>query len=282
MAETLNEKLEKLNAQIDVWIDDEKYKKITQAFQIAVYKIKKGDNGKAKTGSLKSLVKTLFKNDEITHDLDNLWRTVLYYEEEVLPITNAKTEKGTVFKKFDNNDLDGLWAHLFFAKLLRAKIKQKGSECFTRRLDDVAAYLEKHIPQQSGDDEWRTRLTLMYLMELSATSMNWESLGYSERARRVIKDRKYSLSLSCKNCKHKKKKNSPYEFYDLWADFNIGVAYFHKGQYREAVLKFNKIIWQIQTWKGKDPNSEFLKYNNGIKLLYIPAFFSRSEVQLKL
>ena len=123
-------------------------------------------------------------------------------------------------------------------------------------------------------------------MELSAVSLNWESLGYSERARRVIAKKKYSLKKACKK--------APYEFYELWARFNIGVAYFHRAYYQKAVQEFNQIIWQIEKW-DKDKNSKkkkekdeaqacliFFEKNLGIALLYILSQFSRSEVQLKL
>ena len=270
-------KLQKLNAQIDVWIDDEEYDKVYNAFQI-------NDEAVYKDTSLRSLIIDLFREDVInTHEneLDEKWRIALGYKENILPIIQADGKNFTIQDSNDNDELDQYWSHLFYAKLLRAKIQQRGSsDCYTRRLDDVAAYLERHLPQQNGQDEWVTKLTLMYLMELSATSPDWESLGFAERAWRVITDAKHS--------KKKASQKAPYDFYELWARYNIGVAYFHQAYYRKAVLEFNDIIWKVGQWGKKDTkpeNEENLKFfegHHGIALLYVPAILYRAEVQLKL
>ena len=289
MANNLNKKLERLNAQIDVYIDDEDYDNIWNDTKGII----------TLHDEVKSEVRRCFPdNNHRTHGntRDGWWRDLLNTNDAEIPITtikikDKKDKKEVALSKDIPIERD--WSHLFYAKLLRAKIKQKGSDCYTRRLDNVAAYLERYLPQQSGDNEWVTRLTLIYLMELSAVSMDWESLGYSERARRVIRDRKYSLTLKYKGCEEDKEKEArekaPYEFYELWAGFNIGVAYFHKACYRKAIQEFNQIIWQVERWKKKETsdieskeNLLTFRKNHGRALLYIPAIFSRSEVQLKL
>jgi len=306
MANNLNKEfleLEKLNAQIDVWIDDEDYDRVW------------GDKSIVLSNNAKRRVGRCFPDDNIhyTHgdDKDSWWREALSYDRKALPVTKVSSEDLNL-DKYRKHPLTKYWSHLFYAKLLRAKIKQKGSDCYTRRLDDIAAYLERHLPKRTkGEDseqeEWVTRLTLMYLLELSAVSQDWESLGYAERARRVIRDRKYLLTLKCKKCKEDKEKKkakearekAPYEFYERWARFNIGIAYFHRAYYRKAVLEFNQIIWQVKKWeddrengndKKKDEAKECLiffsddkdKAYKGRELLLLPAKLYRAEVQLKL
>jgi len=289
MVNDLNEKLEELNAQIDVWIDDEDYGSVYDHATGV-----KPNDGKLPNHdqTVKSYINACFpevnkdqkeQEEYCTHDKDDDWRRALNYDIDTLTIVKVGSE--------DLGLSDKYWSHLFYAKLLRVKIKQKGSDCYTRRLDDVAAYLERHLPQQNGDDEWKIRLTLMYLLELSAVSQDWESLGFAERARRVIRDRKYFLTLKYKRCEEDKKKKveeacekAPYEFYELWARFNIGVAYFHKAYYRKAVQEFNQIIWKVKRWSGSESkaNRNFFNRHSGTALLYVPAILFRAEVQLKL
>jgi len=273
------EKLEELNAQIDVWIDDEDY--------ISVFDHNTGikpnnDRLSNHDQTAESYINACFpevnNNQEeqekyCTHGKDDKWQQALSCDIDSLPVIKVGGE--------GLKPPDKYWSHLFYAKLLRAKIKQKGSDCYTRRLDDVAAYLERHLPQQNTQDEGVTRLTLMYLLELSAVSLDWESLGFAERARRVITDEKYSLE--------KADEKAPYEFYELWARFNIGVAYFHQAYYRKAVLEFNQIIWQVERWKKKETsesesreNLVTFRNNHGVELLYSQAILFRTEVQLKL
>ena len=269
MANNLNEELEKLNAQIDVYIDDEDYDEIWSDTKGII----------TLRDNVESEVRRCFPdNNHSTHGntRDSWWRDLLNTSDAEISITTIKIKDKKEVALSKDIPIEPVWSHLFYAKLLRAKIKQKGSDCYTRRLDDVAAYLERHLPQQSGQDEWGTRLRLMYLLELSAVSLDWESLGFSERAQRVITDAKHSPRVK------KAVEKAPYEFYDLWAHYNIGVAYFHRGYYRKAVLEFNKVIWQVENWKKRTEPRIFLDKNHGIELLYLPAILYRAEVQLKL
>lgn len=281
--EELFEELEKLNAQMDTRIDDEEYKSIW------------GDKGIITlSNNAKSKVRKCFPDDNghWTHDKDKEWREALGFAKDTLPVVQVSSKD---LKEHKKDPTVGDWSHLFYAKLLRAKIKQKGSDCYTRRLDDVVAYLEGHLPQRTNgikpeQKEWVTRLRLMYLLELSAASQDWESLGFAERARRVITNAKHSLAQSYKDKNDEAAKaheNAPYEFYDLWAHYNIGVAYFHQAYYRKAILEFNWIIWQVEKWqKDSSKFEESLKFfkesHYGIALLYLPAILYRAEVQLKL
>ena len=270
------EELEKLNAQIDVWIDDEDYSNIyDHTTGIKPNNDRLPNHNQTAESYINACFPEVNKDQEEQEeyctygkDKDNKWQQALGYDINTLPVVKVGGE--------DLDSLDKYWSHLFYAKLLRAKIKQKGIDCYTRRLDEVAVYLERHLPQQSGQDGWVTRLTLIYLMELSAVSMNWESLGFAERARRVITDAKHSQRVK------KTAEKAPYEFYELWAGFNIGVAYFHRGYYRKAVQEFNRIIWQVEKWGKNTQNWTFFKKNHGVALLYLPAILYRAEVQLKL
>ncbi|GAI33536.1 unnamed protein product, partial [marine sediment metagenome] len=148
----------------------------------------------------------------------------------------------------------------------------------------VAWYLEKNLPNPKKKG-LRTpkpqvlRLTIIYLLELSATSQDWEILGFSARARRIIDEAKHYMK-----SQHKKESTLfPFEFYQLWARYNIGIAYYHQQQYRKAVLEFNQIIWQVSEWEEK--RQELFKYYKGSfgkQLLFLPAQIFRAEVQLKL
>ena len=273
------EKLEKLNAQIDVWIDDEDYNNVyDHTTGIKPNNDRLPNHDQTAESYINACFPEVNKDQEeqekyCTHgkDKDDKWQQALGYDINTLPVVKVGGE--------DLDSLDKYWSHLFYAKLLRAKIKQKGHDCYTRRLDHVAAYLERHLPQQSGRDEWVTRLTLMYLLELSAVSQDWESLGFAERARRVIKDEERKVKEA--------REKAPYEFYEPWARYNIGVAYFHQGYYRKAILEFNWIIWQVEKWqKDSSKFEESLKFfkedHHGIALLYLPAILYRAEVQLKL
>lgn len=260
------EKLEQLNAQIDIWIDEEDFDKIS-------HKLHREVNERN--------LDICFPQGErkyATHDdeWEDSWRNLLTGRitkaGEIL-LTKKRTEERDPVRK--------LWSHLLYAKWLRAKIQQNGySDCYIRRLDDLVAYLERHYPSVESPipdvREQLYKLSITYLLELSATSLDWEAMGYSQRARRLIKEAKQSAA-----------EKAPYESYELWARYNIGVAYFHIREYRKAVLEFNKIIWQVRTWqtsKGKK-EKEILKFFDdlhGQQLLLVPAKLYRAEVQLKL
>lgn len=277
------EKLEKLNAEIDVWIDEENFSKVSAEIESKL------------SDGVKSVLETCFPKDEhCTNKSDKYWQDLLSPEQISNPDNKSdiKTIPMTTVRDVEldpSDELEEAWSHLFYAKLLRAKIQQKSySDCYTRRFDDVAWYLGKHLPdpKKKGGKSPKDlvhRLTLIYLMELSAASQDWEALGYSERARRVVQDAIHSVEKD--NEPDAKIRKSPFEFYELWARYNIGVAYFHQGYYRKAVLEFNRIIWQVQKWEtdnNSTANREFYKHHSGKKLLLLPAILYRAEVQIKL
>ena len=268
-------KLEKLNAGIDVWMDEEMYKPVCTVTQ----------RGPGLDMVASQALNNCFREDKNCTNDDN-WQGLLSPNKSGIPITEV-----CKVNLDPNDELKEAWSYLFYAKLLRAKIQQKSyTDCYTRRLDDVAWYLEKHLPdpRKKGKGSPRgqvQRLTILYLMELSAASQGWEALGFSERARRVVKEAIYSIDKNHTKKEEEKARKSPYEFYELWARYNIGVAYFHNGYYRKAVLEFNRIIWQVRRWETDNngaENLEFYQHHSGEKLLLLPAKLFRAEVQLKL
>jgi len=265
---------EKLNAQIDVWIDDEENERVFGE-----------EKGAFRVSELDKRLQThfvdCFRATKSTHDKDSAWYRVLN-----LKIKNPM--KKVYYEELADGvaDVDELWAPLFYAKLLRTHIKQKGTDCFNRRLDDVLQYLEKKLPAAySNDDEKKkrlTQLTIIYLLELSAVSQAHESLGFSERTHRLIRQSKKLLT------------DEFSWFYDLWARYNIGVAYFHIRRYKSAIQEFNYIIQVIKEThqsidndtvddkKKKEKRRGYFESHLGNSLIYIPSVLYRADIQLKL
>ena len=157
--------LEQRNAQIDVWIDEEEYKQVQDQFINQVE-----DLGKC--------FEPIFCTS--VEDADDKWQKVL----------TSTTPQPVTLK--DGSTIDEDWSRLFYAKLLRSKIQEKGTDCYFRRLDQVVAYLERHIPDPYKNDKngESAKLAVHYLLELSAASLTYESMGYAERARRLLKENK--------------------------------------------------------------------------------------------
>lgn len=261
--------LEKINAQIDLWIDEENYDKI---FGNAGIELQKDASVKVQ--------KCFPKGDICTFQKDPDWQAAL--PRDAWPSPPVDKVPSTSLNNGKKLSVPEEWSHLFYGKYLRSKIQERSySDCYTRRYDDLVAYLERHLPNHRNaadtDEEGRNiRLAIVYLLELAAASFGSESMGYAERARRLIKEAKLL-----------KLQQEPFEFYELCARYNIGVAHFHIREYRNAVLEFNKIIWQVRTWEQSKreqdkKNRTFFNDLCGKQLLLIPAKLYRAEVQLKL
>ncbi len=234
---------EQLNAQIDVWIDEEKYDQIESKFEC--------------NPELLLILDACFKHPHCTsieniENADENWQKIL--------ITNKA--KPVTFKNGSTIDED--WSKLFYAKLLRSKIQEKGTDCYFNRLDQVIAYLEKYIPDPYEGVE-SAKLAVLYQLELSAASLDYEMLGYAERARRLLENK--DLKADKNFC----------SFYQLFARYNIGVAHFHLSNNSKAILEFNYIIFEINKLKDLD----FYNTRKGASLLYLPAVIYRSAIQLK-
>ena len=265
------EKLERANAQIDVWIDEEEYNNVVSSCQI--------------DKELQAELESAFSDEACTDSKDSEWLFLLNHENCPLSAVRNIPEKG------DQIDLGSpdykAWSHFFWAKLIRAKIQQKGTDCYYRRLDEVVAYLERHLPpikpvEQPETNEQQSNflsnmLAVIYLLEMAASGEGVDQRSFAERARRILRD--------------KFKKDKPiYDFYDLLARYNIGVGHYHEHSFRKAVLEFNWIISKLENIWGKDGNfnpcsdesGSFVHKRFGRELLYLPAVLYRADIQLKL
>ena len=124
--EKLFEELEKLNAQIDVWIDDEDYGSVyDHATGIKPNNDRLPDHDQTAESYINACFPEVNKDQKeqeeyCTHGKDDKWQQALGYDIDTLPVVKVGGE--------DLGPLDKYWSHLFYAKLLRAKIKQKGSD----------------------------------------------------------------------------------------------------------------------------------------------------------
>jgi ribonuclease BN (tRNA processing enzyme) len=249
--------LEKVNADIDVLIDEERYGEVEKT----LYDLNL---------DIKALSVDCFKDDtcSATKPAKNAWKLVLS------PLGDGHIPILSVHELALNDPIRKYWAYLLHAKLLRAKIMQKGTDCYYDKLNGVVAYLERNLPPLSDDEDggqFLTRLHVLYLLELSECGEWTESLGFAERARRVLRNNK--------------KLDEPFvNFYDLWARYNVGVAYFHMGRHRKAVLEFDFIIWRLRS--SVNPQIDYFKNKEGNNLnndlLLYPAITYRADIQLKL
>jgi hypothetical protein len=210
------ENLERLNAQIDIWIDEEEYERVHQALPIT-------------NDGLRKNVDSCFEHPNCTQGKDSKWQTILPRDFS-LPIGKAHPTS----REEDDVLLDEFSSPLFYAKLLRARIQHKGSDCYFKRRDEVVAYLENHIPTIT--DENTAKLTILYLLELAVASESFEILGFAERARRAMTKHKVIMGKDAEEF---------YWFYDPLARYNTGVGHFHKSRYRKAIIEFNHVIEQV-------------------------------------
>ena len=270
----LFERLEVANAQIDIWIDEEEYDKVIDSCKI--------------NPQLKIDLERAFTSETCTAAKDTEWLAILSnINQPIVAILNIPLqENGRI--EIVSPDYD-TWSRFFWAKLIRARIQQKGTDCYYRRLDQVVAYLERHCPpiqplKQEKNHEhqealFSNMLAVIYLLEMAASGEAADQRSFAERARRILRENGEN-TLTAKY----------FEFYDLLARYNIGVGYFHERAYRKAVLEFNWIIREIgHTWDKKgnfNPCSGTLGASIhkrlGRNLLYLPAVLYRAEIQLKL
>ena len=243
--------LEHLNAIIDVLIDNKKCAEIENYLRLS-----KG---------AKSFIRRLFENHNCTFNKDSLWIKALKFE---TPFESVVLPGSGVSHKPSDK-----WTQLYWAKLLRARIQSKGTDCYFQRLDDVINFLENNLPHADSKDYYTTKLKMIFLLELSTSALGAEQLGFAERARQLMRYHPKMIE------------DKSYNFYDLWARYNIGVAHFHQSQYRAAILEFNKIIYQekrLRSERNQKKELDFFERNEGYRLLLSPAIMFRAEVQLKL
>ena len=243
--------LELFNALIDVWIDEEEYDKVSKHLQLSRTAEQALEDCFEKT------------HDHCTKGKDKAWARLLSVAKRLT--MDAKLPEDKVFRPIRNKK----FVYLLWAKLIRAEIQKKGTECYFRRLDQLVAYLEKYIPDPY-ENKKSAKLAVIYLLELSSASLDYESKGFAERARRLLSESE-NLKADKKFC----------WFHELLARYNIGVAHFHISNYREAVLEFNYIIFESEKLEDKD-KVDFYNERKGDGLIYLPAIIYRADIQLKL
>ena len=258
--------LERLSAQIDVWIDEEDYGNVIESIQVT----------NDEDDDLEARVEACFRHPYCTDGKGDDWRDILHGVPSV-PATSVRPEDPP-HDWIDLSDREG-WSQLFYAKLLRARIMQRGTDCYLLHLDEVIAYLERHVPTPVGEET--AKLAILSLLELSAAAAPFEIIGFAERAERMMRE-------------HPKMFGDDREtwqwFYNLLAKYNMGIGHFHLGRYRRAILEFNSIIWQVQEAKkaardGTMPRKvhlSFFRHRHGYDVLYLPAVRYRADIQLKL
>lgn len=256
------ESLEKANAQWDIWIDQEEYGKIDNSIQFE--------------GPV-DLFKKAFDHDHCTSAATNQWNE-LFQKRNLSSIALSSWQPPIT--------LDSNWIPFFWAKFIRAKIQEKGTDCYFRRLDQqVLFYLERSLPEiisQDRDSAQETRqkikLTVLYLLEMAAAGTGPDQRSFAERARRILKE-------------HFAERDFFNKFYELLARYNIGVGFQHEGQKRKAVQEFNYIIYELKEVYEKqeselhEDKKEWKRYadhRKGLELIFIPAIFGRAAIQVKL
>lgn len=250
MTEKEFKSLESLNARIDVWIDQEEYDKVEKTCEVS---------------------------DEFAQDLSDAFEDEGCTSKSYKAWTNLlrKSDQFPITKVFFNDKAFSLadsWTHFFFAKLIRAKIQSKGTDCYFRKLDDVVTYLERNLPSISRNDPDSSVLCAIYMLEMSASGIGADQRSFAERSQRIL--REYVRQPEYQDLVN---------FYNLWARYNIGVGYFHDCEYRKAVLEFNEIIFSfIKNTPNRNDFESNCRLLYGRELLYTPSVLYRADIQLKL
>ena len=133
--------------------------------------------------TLDGSVESAFKEENnCTKGKDDEWENILNTKERfpiisITVIDNDGKEDNIQLKNgaLNNSDSpDSYWSRFFWAKFIRAKIQEKGTNCCFRRLDQILTYLERNLPivSQKDDDQNNKllykQLTVIYLLEMAA------------------------------------------------------------------------------------------------------------------
>jgi len=261
------ETLERLNAQIDVWIDQEEFDLIVASFKCLPTE---------KDTSFGNRLENAFSNDSCTFLLEKEWDELLNVTSPLLVEFRFPDKDWTLFvNDKDNRELEDKWAQFFWAKLIRARIQQKGSDCYFNRLDQLIVFLERNQPVIKRNFDQTNKLAVIYLLEMAASGLGADQESFADRARRVLKE-------------HFKEKDCFHYFYNLLARYNIALGFQHEGRNRDAVREFNWIIkklgdfWTKQGDVSQEKLANYVEKRCGLDFLYLPAVLGRASIEIKL
>lgn len=279
MTEETFKQFEALSARVDVWIDEENYSAIVGDGRVYGALQLRGKHGR--------LVRDCFAHPHCANDysIEQAWTELWKEFPSVSKDLKAWHPKSQVARIAADSRMDkdtlASWLRLLWAKLIRALIQQKGSDCYFGRFDQLVAVLENCLPRPQTGCTDQTKLAVLYLLEMSAASVRFEQLGFADRAHRILME-------------HFPEDDDFRAYYDLWAKFNLGVGHFHQSRYRQAVLEFNEVIRQIKRVldgkhdEGQDSGgqssrrAQFFRDRLAVEVLLVPSVVFRATVQLKL
>jgi hypothetical protein len=255
-------KFEVCNAEFDVLIDEERYPEIWERLPLPeeAYKV----------------WNRCFSHESCSRVSDTDWDEAFSLKGSKFPLKSIKIGQDEL--EITSND----WSALLWAKRLRAKIQEKNTDCYERRLDDLVGYLERNLPEEpkvpNGLKEIPNsfKLYFYYLMELSATSLDYEQIGYAKRASRLL----HRLPVSLYNLSDFPSFASTAE---RWIKYTEGMAYRHLGQNHLASLEFSDLIYRYNPHLiDKLPNREYYLGECELNLFYYPAIMNRAIIQIEL
>ena len=277
MDDTRFEVLEQLNAQVDVWIDQEEFDLVLNTFKCSPPETRTDPRDQK---DFNDCLEKAFPENYCTFILDKEWDDLLNVTFPPLIEFRFPNNSWKPFFK-DDSTLEKKWVWFFWAKLIRAKIQQKGSDCYFSRLDQLVVFLERNQPVVKQNSA-QTKLAVIYLLEMAASGLGADQRSFAERARRILRER----------FKEIQKDKFFFNFYDLLARYTIGVGFLHDGQGRKAISEFNVIIKKLSELCAKkgDPNqsvsapnwTDYVNKRHGCDVLYLPAVLGRASIETKL
>ena len=277
MDDTRFKVLEQLNAQVDVWIDQEEFDSVINAFKGSPSDKETDSNSKK---SFNEHLENAFSHDYCTFRNEE-WDELFNLSSFPLVEFRFPGNEWVPFSK-DDPELEDKWAQFFWAKLIRAKIQQKGSDCYFNKLDQLIVFLERNQPvvkrnfnKTNKSPDQSNKLSVIYLLEMAAAGVEADQRSFAERARRILRERFIGDKCFC-------------DFYDILARYNIGLGHQHEGHNREAVWEFNGIIKKLRNiWneKGKlratGKWAQYVDKRYGLEYLYLPAILGRAGIEIK-
>ncbi len=317
---------QRLNALVDIWIDEEAYDHILGngdqigALQLADPVSKESGDPREqdvihKTADvcvhkvIEYLNSCFAKERSCTRqsgcdsDWSRLWGCIRDLRPEQLPaLWHKKAKVRDIVRAAIEQGMSAIlvswWQYLFLAKLIRAKIQQRGTDCYFSRLDDVVALLEANLvrPYQVEQAERRSaaKLLVLHLLELSAAAEGVEQLGFAERAERVMRNGEYLAWRCDRGIRSEQCEDDPFcEYYFQAKRYSAGVAFAHTRHYDDAVSEYDQVIYELIYELGRRRarrhsdvsknrrRKRFPVKNLWRKFVYLPAVLARAEALLK-